>query len=683
MLFSASRACPVAFVAIGLVLLLVTASGGVAAQATSYHDFDALSAALRTLVDSSDAAQMSSLGMSIEGREIWLVQLAADGSAPIETRPAVLVVGNLEGDQVVGSELALGVVRYLLSGADGTERVLNEQVVYVVPRLNPDGAEAMFAAVRYNRRGNARPYDDDNDGRIDEDPAEDLNGDGVITMMRVLDPKGAYVIDEDEPRIMKRAEAPDGESGVYSIYWEGVDSDGDGFFNEDGLGGVDLNRNFQHAYAYWQADAGRHMVSEPETRALMDFVVANRNIAAILTFGQSDNLITAYDGQGNPSGLASLDLLAYADASNADVYEAGVFGQQGGFGGRFGFGFFFGGGGGGGGGLALRGAQPGRDNDPSSGRRPETKFNEDDRSYFSSVSDDYKETVGLDEIGLNRAARGAFFQFGYFQYGVPSFSTPGWAPAAASNEEEEEDAEEEEEEDGEKADEITESPRPPVGAMRRGGGGGARGQRGGRGGGFRGGFSGDGSGGGAASDGGSDSGADAKLLARLEAAGIDAFVDWAPFDHPQLGAVEIGGFRPYVTHNPPAEDLEELASRHGEFVVSLAGKLPRVVVVETEVINHGGGVFTVTAEIANTGYFPTALRQGMTARSVQATTVQIQVDPDNLMTGDDKTSSVGRLEGSGGRASFSWVIRGSEGDDVEIRVRSQKGGSDSATVTLR
>jgi len=665
-LFRASRGRPAAFVATGLALVLATASSHAAAQTAGYHDFDALSAELQALVDSSDAAQMRSLGSSAAGRDIWLVQLAAEGSTTVSSRPAVLVVGSLEGDHVVGSELALGIVRHLLSGAQGTADVLSEQVVYVVPRLNPDGAEAMFAAVQNNRRGNARPYDDDNDGRIDEDPAEDLNGDGVITMMRVLDPEGTYVADADEPRVMKEADATAGESGAYSIYWEGLDSDGDGFFNEDGAGGVDLNRNFQHAYPYFQADAGRHMVSESETRALVDFAVANRNIAAILTFGHSDNLVSAYDGQGNPGGLATLDLVAQADASNADVYDAGVFGQGGGFGRGFGFGFFFGGGGGGG--LALRGAQVGADNDPNSGRRPETTFNANDREYFKAISDAYKATAGLDAIGLNRGAEGAFFQYGYFQYGVPSFSTPGWAPSSSDG-------------DDSEAAEDTGSAQPPAGAMARRGGGG--GQRGGRGGGGRGGFGGGAAAAGSGSGSGSSSGGDADLLARLEADGIDAFVDWTPFDHPQLGAVEIGGFRPYVTHNPPAETLDELGRKHGEFVVGLAAKLPRVNIVDTEVTNHGGGVFTVTAEIANSGFFPTALRQGMTARSVQPTMVQIQVDPDNVLTGDAKTSTVARLEGSGGRASFSWVIRGSEGDDVEIRVRSQKGGSDSATVTLR
>ena len=62
--------------------------------------------------------------------------------------------------------------------------MLDEQVVYVVPRLNPDGAEAMCARVRYGRRRNAWAFNDANDGRVDEDPPEDLNGDRMITVMR-------------------------------------------------------------------------------------------------------------------------------------------------------------------------------------------------------------------------------------------------------------------------------------------------------------------------------------------------------------------------------------------------------------------------------------------------------------------------------------------------------------------
>jgi hypothetical protein len=63
--------------------------------------------------------------------------------------------------------------------------------------------------------------------------------------------------------------------------------------------------------------------------------------------------------------------------------------------------------------------------------------------------------------------------------------------------------------------------------------------------------------------------------------------------------------------------------------------------------------------------------------------VQIQVPTDAVLTGAAKTSTIQKLDGSGAREKFTWVIQGRQGSSVEIRVRSQKGGSDTATVTLR
>jgi len=639
--------------ALALAASLGSTPGLAHAQSDGYLDHAALGAAITSLAASSDAASVETIGTSIDGRDVWMVTIGAPGGAPLDQRPGVLIVGNLEGDHLVGSSLAVETIRYLLGSDDeAVAEAIANNVFYIVPRLNPDGAEAMFAAVHNERRGNGRPHDDDNDGRTDEDSGDDLNGDGMVTLMRVADPYGAYMVDPDEPRLMKRADAAKGESGAYAVYVEGRDDDGDGFYNEDGGGGVDLNRNFQHAYPYWKADAGAHMISEPETRALMDFVIAHRNIGAMLTFGHSDNLVTAPDGQGNLGGFATSDLAGFAAAANADVYDVGVFGQQqGGFGG-FG-GFFFGGGRGG---PRLRGAQLGRNNDPASGRRPETSVNRADLEYFKAVSEAYKEITGISAVGINREPEGALFQYGYYQFGVPSFSTQGWGLPAAEAE-------------GEAADDAAAAaPAAPAapGPM-------ARGR-------FRG-----GRGGPASSPGGSAAGggADAKVLTALDGAGIDAFVEWTPFEHPQLGAVEIGGFRPYAATHPPAEQLAELGAQHGRFAARLAGMLPSVSIVNTEVTAHGGGIYTVTAEIQNSGYFPTALAHAVSARAVAPVTVQIGVDPEHVLTGAAKSATTATLAGSGGREKFSWVIRGNGGDSVEIRLITQKGGRDSATVSLR
>lgn len=577
--------------AVAAIALAATPPGS-AAQSTSYLDFDDFTDELRSVVNGSNLAELRSIGSSREGREIWLVEIADRSGPPLDQRPGVLVVGNLSGDHVVGSHLALEAVRHLI-GAGAAEADLGEHVIYVVPRLNPDGAEAMFGGARDGRRGNALVYDDDNDGRIDEDGPSDVNGDGVVTLMRVPDPAGAFMVHPDDARFMKRADPVQGESGTHTLYFEGRDVDGDGYIGEDGTGGVDLDRNFQHAYPYWEADAGHHMVSEPESRALMDFTIAHKNVAAVLTFGHSNTL----GGRANRSGTddAPLELNTMAAASLEGLYDTGVWGvpfQQGE--------------------LQLRGAQPGRDNNPNSGRRPETTVNRADTEYFQRISDAFEELTDIGEVQLHREAEGAFFQYAYFQFGVPSFSTPGWGVPEADD----------------------------------------------------------------AGEG------DHRLAMSLEADGIDAFAPWSTFDHADLGTVEVGGFRPYAVTNPPADRLPELGAAQGAFIARLSSMLPRVRIADLSVEAHGGGVFTVTAEVVNEGYLPSSLQHGVVSRTVDPVLVQIQVDPDDVLTGAAKSHRIQKLDGSGTRETVSWVIRGQNGASIEVRTRAEKGGTDSATIRL-
>jgi hypothetical protein len=323
----------------------------------------------------------------------------------------------------------------------------------------------------------------------------------------------------------------------------------------------------------------------------------------------------------------------------------------GGFGGGGGFGPF------GGGQPQFRGAQPGRDNDPDAGRRPVTTVNTADVTYFETVSRAYREITGITKVGVSRTAEGALFQYGYFQFGVPSFGTPGWGLQPRK------DA------DSARTDQPAGAGEPRPGVRGRPPAGGPPAGRAPQ--------------AQAARAAGAQPGADSTVLAALDAAGIDAFVPWTPFTHPDLGPVEIGGFRPYAVTNPPPAELAELGRKHGAFTVRLAGLLPRVRIVETKVTSHGGGVFTVTAAVENGGYFPTALQHGLVARAVQPTTVQIQVPPEAVLTGAAKASTIPRLDGSGAREEFTWVIRGQPGAAVEIRARSQQGGTTTATVTLR
>jgi hypothetical protein len=478
--------------------------------------------------------------------------------------------------------------------------------------------------------------------------------------MRVKDPKGPFMIHPDDARLMKRADPAKGETGGYAIYWEGTDKDGDGFIAEDGPGGTDINRNFMHQYPYYQTDAGRYMVSESETRAMLDYVLKHRNIAAMLTFGENDNLISARAGAANP-----INLLDFADRSVAQSRRVGIFQEMSGGFGRGGRGG--GGGGGGEGGPGGRGGQPaasaaGRGG--GGGAVAATTVNTADAEYINAIVSKYREFTGLRNTGYTRAPAGAFYEYGYFQYGVPSFSTPGWGlpgagrPAGA----------------GAPGGETGRGANPPAG-MAAGAAAGAGRGRGGAGGGMM--------AGGASSEADFAEGIDLRLLQWMDTEKIDGFVKWMPFKHPTLGDVEIGGFKPYTTTNPPVAKIADLGTSHAKFVLYLTSIFPKVKIAKAEATALGGGIYRIKADVENTGYLPTTMMQGVVARSVKPIMVQLGVPPDSIITGNEKTNSINTLAGTGTRQSYEWVIKGKPAQAITLKVVSQKSGTDTATITLQ
>jgi hypothetical protein len=578
-----------------------------------------------------------------------------------------LIAANFEGDHVIGSELAVYLADHLLTSYATDAAVkqrLDNHVFYIVPRVNPDGAELMFAPVKTGRRTNGTKFDADNDGRTDEDGPEDLNKDGFITVMRVKDPKGPYMIHPDDARLMKRADPAKGETGGYAIYWEGTDKDGDGFIAEDGPGGTDISRNFMHQYPYYQTDAGRYMVSESETRAMLDYVLKHRNIAAMLTFGENDNLISTRAGAANP-----INLIDFAERGVAPARRTGVFQDISGGSGRGGRGG--GGGGGGEGGGGGRGghqaaAAPTGRGGGGAGAVAATTVNAADAEYVNAIIGKYRELTGLRNTGYTRAPAGAFYEYGYYQYGVPSFSTPGWGlpgpgrPAGA----------------GAPAADTGRGAGAPAG-MTAGAGAAAGGGRG------RGGAGGGMMAGGGASEGDFVEGIDLRLLQWMDGEKIDGFVSWTPFKHPTLGDVEIGGFKPYSTTNPPVAKIADLGASHAKFALYLTSIFPKVKIAKTEATALGGGVYRIKADVENTGFLPTAMAQGVVARSVKPVMVQLGVPPDSIITGNEKTNHINALAGSGTRQSYEWVIKGKPAQAITLKVVSQKSGTDTATITLQ
>lgn len=620
----------------------------------------ALEAELKALAAAhAGVAALVAMGKTAAGRTLWALEIAAPGAAPPASRPGVLVVANLAADQIAGSTLAVGIARALLTSTDdAVRRQLAASVFYIVPRVDADGSEAVFATPAAPRRGNPTPFDDDNDGRVDEDPPEDLNGDGLITVMRVRDPRGAFTPSRDDARLMKRAEPQKGEAGGWAIYWEGVDSDGDGFVNEDGVGGVELDRNFPHQYPAYTPGAGRFMVSEEESRALLDYVLARRNIAAVVTFGATDTLVGGpVVGGGNSRTPATMDLAAFADEATAAALAVGIARdtppvpyQPGGI--------FD---------DAFRQPSPRPAVPPSNATRPATAIESSDLELFRHVAERYRDITGIRQLPPTRRAAGAFHEWAYFQFGVPAFSTPGvsipappragaggaaapssrTAPAADATPNRAAASAPPQSQPASPPASPPPSPPPSPAPPAIGDGG--------------------------------PSADDGRWLSLLASARPDAFVAWTPFTHPTLGAVEIGGWRPWATVPTPAA-VAPLVQPHVRFLVELSTLAPRVAVASLTATRLGGGLCRIRAEVENSGRWPTALQHAITARAVKPVLVAIDVPPAAIVSGAAKHQFFPTLAGSGRRARVEWIVRATGGQTVTVRVTAQKGGTATQSV---
>lgn len=306
-------------------VLFVGLSVGVT-EAADYGNHAAMTERLAALSEREpELVRVRELARSRENRTLWVVEIGEGTEEDRTTRPAMLVVAGVEGDDLVGPFTIVSWIERLVA-EDRDADLLKTTTLYVVPCLNPDAAERYFEEPRIDDARNGTPNDEDHDGLADEDGSEDLNGDGLVTMMRVEDKEGQYIADPNEPRLLLKADPLKGEVPVWKLLPEGIDNDRDKRWNEDGPGGVNFNRNFPYGYKYFAPDAGLHPVSENETRALADFVVAHPNIGLVLTYGAADNLrktpqSAASPGRSKPMEAISDKDIGYVEALGK-VYRA-------------------------------------------------------------------------------------------------------------------------------------------------------------------------------------------------------------------------------------------------------------------------------------------------------------------------------------------------------------------------
>ncbi len=487
-----------------------------------------------------DGVKVLKIATTPEGREV-LVAAFADKDTP--GRPAVLIAADPDGDKPAATQLAVALCEHF---ATGNSPLTDAATVYVLPVANPDAAEHAFSGDEPWRGGSV---DADRDGFMDEDPSEDLNGDGLTLQMRVKDPTGNWLMDENDNRFMRKAEREKGESGGWRLLREGIDNDADRQFNEDGRGGVKLEANWSHRWRQYDTRSGKFQLSEPETHGLADFMLGRPNIVLVVVLGSEDNLSKP------PEGIDKVDSKS-------------------------------------------------------------TEPLKDDAAVIKVLADRLLKDV-KHKPRTAKHGSGNFADWAYFHFGAWVLESAVWSPPLDVNDDE---------------DKLPE---------------------------------------------------EVKLLRwNDQVLGGAGFVPWTLFEHPELGNVEIGGWKPFVRHNPPASEIEALSQRWIGFLDSLVQNIPRLSWEKAEVRALGSNAFDARIVLVNQGG-PTTSAMGKITRRSLPLRITLGLPKDGQLLIGRRVQSVSRLKGMGDHREFRWVYRLPEGaDPAYVRVVSQTAGEVEAVLEV-
>jgi len=264
-----------------------------------------------------ELASVESIGKSQMGRDQLLITITNKKTGSHNAKTAMWVDGAIHGNEVNGINCSLYLMWYLLTRYDYDPYVynmVNNHTFYILPGLNVDANASYveYPNTENNPREPYRPEDDDNDGLYDEDRTEDVDGDGELSVMYAIDPKGELKLSPDKRRFISIGEEKDYPGMRFRrIGSEGFDNDGDGLINEDDIGGPDPNRNY--AYGWNLRDGNPYPMSEACTRNAYNAMLARPNIFASFHYHNTGRLImfaapqpveNAQAGQGGPGAQA-------------------------------------------------------------------------------------------------------------------------------------------------------------------------------------------------------------------------------------------------------------------------------------------------------------------------------------------------------------------------------------------
>ncbi len=551
-----------------------------------YYRYDDLTDLLhRWVAEHPTIATIASMGKSYEGRDIWQLTITNQATGAHDTKPAYFVDANIHAGEVTGVATVLWLLNHLLTTYEtdpATRALVDETTTYIVPAINVDGMDMMLRGEGSRIRSSVRPFpfDEQQDGLV----KRDMDGDGLVAVMRLKDPTGPWKVSAQDPRLMVKR-GPDETGGdYYYLLPEGEIQNWDGGAVKlaPDLMGLDVNRNFPADWApHWeQAGAGEFPLSEPETRALAQFLVDHPNIHGSQHFHTQSGAILRPHASKPDVDLPKFDLRTYK--------AIGAMGEE------------------------------------------ETGY--PCISIFHDFAYDKKKPI-----------RGGLTDWVYEQLGVFTFATELWSlPKKAGVD---------------VTDFIEFFPN-------------------------------------------RDESVDLAMLKVLddEVEGY-GFKEWTPFEHPQLGPVEIGGWDyQFAWQNPPGPWLEQVTSTNARFVLRAMKTAPRIVFQQANVEALGADLYKITALVQNVGFLPTWVsEQGRKVGVNKPVTVEIELPVGVELVAGKREQELGHLEGRANqyeatsfytayplesRAIAEWVVRAPSPAEIELVAEATKVGRIQLTMPI-
>jgi len=577
-----------------------------------YHTPEEINSFLNAVQKSNPGTtKIHLIGKSWSGIPVRMIEIGRETKLSEKSNPAVFIAANFEGSNPLASEGAVFLIKDLLEDPEQTERI----TWYVLPLGNPEAAHSFFDSPTQLNSRNWRPGNDDLDDQVDEDPAEDLNGDGYLTQMRYKDPDGTYIIDTADSRRLKRAEASKGEKGIYKIISEGLDNDDDGNYNEDGKGGTNNGISFPHLFKYANAESGRWPGEEDEVFGVLKFMTDHPEIALVMHYGNSNFcLVPPKSGRKGKTNLNSLRIpRRYASMLNADPNKTYTMSEVKE--------------------MVKAMVPPGTQVDDSmvagmlglgAAVNPQAK----DLKFYNEYAKEYKaylkeKGLSLDRIDPTPAKDGSFELWVYYHLGLPSFSQDFWGIPVFKKENPDSTKTAKSDKQTKPTTQKTSSKKPDK--------------------------------------------EKAFFAYNDSVLNGEGFVDWKPFSHPQLGEVEIGGILPYKDKVPLEAEINKLLETQVPWIYELVKGIPDLKIENDRITDVGESIYRVEAWIRNTGkmHFPIAMgtRNGNPPPAI----ISLEGKGLELLEGKKRTVLTG-LD-AGNQRKITWLIRSTVTDVLTIEVK--------------